>query len=46
MTEPADGYCIQQLKEFDGKILVLVTKEALELQRTRKRREWREQVKV
>ncbi|KAK7819409.1 hypothetical protein U0070_025437 [Myodes glareolus] len=23
MTEPADGYCIQQLKEFDGKILVL-----------------------
>uniref|UniRef100_A0A2R9AK40 Histidine kinase/HSP90-like ATPase domain-containing protein n=1 Tax=Pan paniscus TaxID=9597 RepID=A0A2R9AK40_PANPA len=31
MTEPIDGYCVQQLKEFDGKSLVSVTKEGLEL---------------
>uniref|UniRef100_A0A672RWV2 Heat shock protein HSP 90-beta-like n=1 Tax=Sinocyclocheilus grahami TaxID=75366 RepID=A0A672RWV2_SINGR len=31
MTEPIDEYCIQQLKDFDGKSLVSVTKEGLEL---------------
>merc|ERR1711923_536191 len=31
MTEPIDGYVVQQLKEFDGKNLGSVTKEGLEL---------------
>ena len=31
MIEPIDEYCMMQLKEFDGKTMVLVTKEGLEL---------------
>merc|ERR1712127_880173 len=31
MTEAIDEYCIQQLKEYDGKNLVSITKEGLEL---------------
>merc|ERR1739838_426906 len=31
MTEPIDEYVVQQLKEYDGKSLVSVTKEGLEL---------------
>ncbi|OAD59043.1 Heat shock protein 83 [Eufriesea mexicana] len=31
MTEPIDEYIVQQMKEFDGKQLVSVTKEGLEL---------------
>uniref|UniRef100_A0A8I3MH27 Uncharacterized protein n=3 Tax=Canis lupus TaxID=9612 RepID=A0A8I3MH27_CANLF len=31
MIEPIDEYCVQQLKEFDGKSIVSVTKEGLEL---------------
>merc|ERR1712002_871735 len=31
MTEPIDEYCVQQLKEYDGKNLVSVTKEGVEL---------------
>lgn len=31
MVEPIDEYCVQQLKEYDGKQLVSVSKEGLEL---------------
>ena len=31
MVDPIDEYCVQQLKEYDGKNLVCVTKEGLEL---------------
>lgn len=31
MVDPIDEYCVQQLKEFDGKKLVSVTREGLEL---------------
>jgi molecular chaperone HtpG len=31
MTEPIDEYCVQQLKEYDGKKLVCATKEGLDL---------------
>ena len=31
MVDPIDEYCAQQLREYDGKTLVSVTKEGLEL---------------
>ena len=31
MVEPIDEYCVQQLREYDGKTLTSVTKEGLEL---------------
>ena len=34
MTEPIDEYCVQQLREYDGKQLVCVTKEGLKFDET------------
>merc|ERR1712205_193904 len=34
MTEPIDEYCVQQLKEYEGKKLVCATKEGLKLSET------------
>jgi len=31
MTDPIDEYCVQQLKEYDGKKLICATKEGLDL---------------
>merc|ERR1711871_839216 len=34
MTDPIDEYCVQQLKEYDGKKLICATKEGLKLDET------------
>merc|ERR1719414_1191804 len=46
MTEPIDGYVVQQLKEFDGKNLVSVTKEGLELPEDEEEKKKREEDKA
>ena len=45
MTEPIDEYGVQQLKEFDGKKLVSVTKEGLELPEDEEEKKKQEQQK-
>ncbi|CAF0913336.1 unnamed protein product [Didymodactylos carnosus] len=45
MTEPIDEYCVQQLKEYDNKKLVSVTKEGLELPEDDEEKKKREQDK-
>ncbi|KAM5128952.1 heat shock protein HSP 90-alpha-like [Mantella aurantiaca] len=44
MTEPIDEYCVQQLKEFDGKALLSVTKEGLELPEDEEEKKKKEEV--
>merc|ERR1712179_278914 len=46
MTEPIDEYVVQQLKEFDGKTLVSVTKEGLELPEDEEEKKKHEKVVV
>merc|ERR1712048_1030670 len=46
MTEPIDEYVVQQLKEFDGKSLVSVTKEGLELPEDEEEKKKREEDKA
>jgi len=43
MCDPIDEYCVQQLKEFDGKKLKSVTKEGLELDDEEERKTLEEQ---
>merc|ERR1712079_957446 len=45
MTEPIDEYVVQQLKEFDGKNLVSVTKEGLELPEDEEEKKKKEKAK-
>lgn len=46
MTEPIDEYVVQQLKEYDGKQLVSVTKEGLELPEEEEEKQKREEDKT
>merc|ERR1712045_167907 len=46
MTEPIDEYVVQQLKEYDGKNLVSVTKEGLELPEDEEEKKKREEDKT
>merc|ERR1719173_108659 len=46
MTEPIDEYVVQQLKEYDGKTLVSVTKEGLELPEDEDEKKRREELKT
>jgi molecular chaperone HtpG len=46
LTEPIDEYCVQQLKEYDGKKLVNITKEGLELDLTEEEKKKKEEDKA
>lgn len=46
MTEPIDEYVVQQMREYDGKTLVSVTKEGLELPEDEEEKKKREEDKA
>ena len=46
MVDPIDEYVVQQLKEYDGKTLVSVTKEGLELPEDEEEVKKREEAKT
>lgn len=46
MVDPIDEYCVQQLKEYEGKNLISVTKEGLELPETEEQKKKYEENKA
>ena len=46
MVDPIDEYAVQQLKEYDGKKLVCVTKEGLQLDETDEEKKNKEEIKA
>merc|ERR1712224_70208 len=46
MVDPIDEYCVQQLKEYDGKKLLSVTKEGLKFEETEEEKKAFEEIKA
>ena len=46
MTEPIDEYCVQQLKEYEGKKLLCATKEGLTLSENEEEKQGKEEEKI
>merc|ERR1712159_661429 len=46
MVDPIDEYCVQQLKEYDDKKLVCVTKDNLKLEQTEEEKKKKEEEKA
>merc|ERR1711988_1502409 len=46
MIDPIDEYCVQQLKEYDGKKLISVTKEGLTFEETEDEKKEKEETKA